>query len=245
MSDRWSLVAVGILVAGIIAAACLRPTAMLAPGRLSAEHRTLGEDCFACHQPGHGATSSRCLSCHRLAEIGLRDTHGRPLPARTSRVGFHQHLAKKNCVACHTAHAGSVVAMPRKTFTHALLEPHASTRCSSCHQAPQDGLHRNFDAGCANCHRQQGWRPATFDHTRWFPLSGDHAASCSTCHQQVLPGEGKSLRRKFKVYTCFGCHEHRENRMRAEHAEEGIHDLTDCVRCHRNGREEGEGESED
>ena len=245
LSNRWWLVAVGFAVTGIIAAACVYPTAMLAPGPLSVGHRTLGEDCFACHQPGHGATSERCQSCHPLADIGLRNTQRRPLPADAKHVGFHQHLAEKNCLTCHTAHAGSVATLPKNTFTHALLEAHMGARCNACHRAPMEGFHAGFQDQCSGCHQQEAWLPATFDHTRWFPLSGDHAASCATCHPQTRTPAGSTMRRNFKVYTCYGCHEHSPDRIRAEHAEEGIRNLKDCVRCHRNGREHAEGREDD
>lgn len=257
MNNRWWLVVVGLAVAGIIAVACFYPTAMLAPGALSAGHRTLGEDCFACHQPWRGATVVRCLSCHRIAEIGLRDTQHRPLAIRARAASFHQHLLEKNCLTCHSAHAGSRSSLPEKTFTHALLAPRVGTRCNTCHQAPNDGIHPDFQGQCSTCHQQQRWRPATFDHTRWFPLTGDHAATCDTCHQHIRAPEASGTvitagtkpthnsnlvqQRDFKTYTCYGCHEHRPTRIRAEHAEEGIRDLNNCVRCHRNGREQGEG----
>jgi hypothetical protein len=38
-------------------------------------------------------------------------------------------------------------------------------------------------------------------------------------------------------YTCTNCHEHAPDRLAREHAKEGITDLRNCVRCHRNGRE--------
>jgi hypothetical protein len=241
MTKHWPLWLVAAVVAGLIGLSFLHPTAMLAPGALSVAHQPLGEDCFACHQAGHGATSERCQSCHHLADIGLRNTQHRPLPADAKRVGFHQHLAEKNCLACHQEHAGSAAALPHRKFSHALLEPHIKTRCNACHSLPQDGIHQDFKEQCSACHRQQAWLPATFDHTRWFPLSGDHAASCATCHPQTRTAAGSTVRRNFKVYTCYGCHEHSVNGIRAEHAEEGIRNLSDCVRCHRNGREHGEG----
>ena len=230
MNSRWPRWLVGGAVAVLIALACLHPTAMLAPGHLSAAHQPLGEDCFACHQPGHGATSSRCISCHVLAEIGRRDTQHRTLPTASSRTSFHQQLREKNCLACHTGHAGYAALLPKRQFSHALLEPHINARCNVCHSPPQDGLHAGSSEQCSTCHQQQGWRPATIEHTHWFPLTGVHAATCDTCHQ----------RRNFKVYTCYGCHEHSPEGMRAAHAEEGIRTLNDCVRCHRSGGEGGE-----
>ena len=42
--------------------------------------------------------------------------------------------------------------------------------------------HAGITANCSACHTQAGWKPATFDHARFFPLTGPHKASCATCH---------------------------------------------------------------
>lgn len=88
---------------------------------------------------------------------------------------------------------------------------------------------------CAQCHQPRAWKPATFDHARYFPLTGDHNVACVTCH----------LGQNYRQYTCTGCHEHERNRMIAVHREEGIRNIDNCVRCHRGGTAEGdEGERE-
>lgn len=71
------------------------------------------------------------------------------------------------------------------------------------------------------------WRPASFRHT--FPIRhGSRTASaCGVCHADSP--------RSFQTYTCYGCHEHNPARIRAEHAEEGIGDWQNCVRCHSRG----------
>ena len=75
-----------------------------------------------------------------------------------------------------------------------------------------------------------------FDHE--FPLdhgSRGRASECSVCHQDAP--------RSYRTYTCYGCHEHSPARVAAEHREEGVRNLDDCVRCHATGREhEGRGE---
>ena len=76
-----------------------------------------------------------------------------------------------------------------------------------------------------------GWTPATFDHSRFFKLEGDHKVACVTCHVNNV----------YTRYTCFGCHEHQPAEIRARHAEEGIRNIDNCVRCHRGGAGEGEG----
>jgi hypothetical protein len=40
-------------------------------------------------------------------------------------------------------------------------------------------------------------------------------------------------------YTCFGCHQHQPDQIRASHAEEGIRNIENCVACHRSGSGEG------
>lgn len=230
MKRPWVLIALSAVLVAILAAAILAPRAMVSPGELSAAHADLGGDCFACHAPFRGAPSERCVSCHKLADIGLRTTRGLPLPTRPTRPPFHQALSAANCLACHAEHQGAHP--PRSsgpTFAHALLQPALRGRCETCHAPPADTLHRQFKAGCAQCHTTRAWTPAAFDHGRYFRLEGEHAAPCATCH---VNGD-------FKRYTCFGCHEHTPAKIRAEHEEEGIRNFDNCVRCHRSGDEEG------
>ena len=41
-------------------------------------------------------------------------------------------------------------------------------------------------------------------------------------------------------YTCYGCHEHTQSNMRAEHREEGVRFSDDCVKCHKSADDDGE-----
>ena len=74
-----------------------------------------------------------------------------------------------------------------------------------------------------------------FDHDKSFLLDADHKVQCSTCH----------TKNNYSTYTCYGCHEHTPDRIRAEHREEGIRDLDNCVRCHRSAEGEGSESGED
>lgn len=174
-----------------------------------------------------------CMACHREHQ-GSRLTQG-------SRTTFSHALlrppARTACASCHMAPRNAVHAAPEPEcsrchdeggwrparFEHAWLPAAVVDRCESCHQPPADRLHRQFRADCDRCHRSEAWRPSTFDHGRHFVLDRDHQASCETCHRD---GE-------FDRYTCYGCHEHTEARVRAKHLEEGVRDVTDCARCHR------------
>ena len=131
-------------------------------------------------------------------------------------------------------------------FDHSLLKQATLTQCQTCHQTPTDALHKQVTGNCQQCHSQQKWTPATFDHAKYFVLDKDHNATCVTCHE----------RNDYSRYTCYGCHEHSEQKIRREHIEEGIRDFNNCVECHRNadehdirgdfgkGRGEGKGRKE-
>lgn len=238
----WIVISANLLV--LVGLAFAYPHLMVAPGALEQGHAELTTDCFACHAPLRGASADRCIACHALPDIGQRTTKGVAIKtvsvagATRLKASFHQELTEQNCMACHSDHAGPKLTQhSRKAFSHALLRPQTRDRCESCHQAPVDTLHKQLTGNCAQCHKLDAWKPATFDHARFFPLDGDHNATCVTCHTGNV----------YQKYTCYGCHEHTPANVQAEHREEGItEDLQNCVRCHRSasGKPEGKGKGE-
>ena len=90
-----------------------------------------------------------------------------------------------------------------------------------------DTFHHFFIYNCYKFHTTSKWKPSTFDHSNYFVLDKDHNAECTTCHAN----------NNFKAYTCYGCHEHSESKIRAEHLEEGINNFSDCASCHKSGDE--------
>ena len=232
MKRRWGLLIIALNLAGLIGLVFYYPHLMISPGALIEGHRDLATDCFACHSPWRGATSERCESCHAVADIGLRTTLGVPLPKRGLKISFHQELIEENCVACHSDHLGpKITAADRRPFSHALLRPSIRDRCASCHASPTDRLHRQITGNCQQCHSNERWKPATFEHGKFFVLDADHDATCETCHTG----------NRFETYTCYGCHEHTPARVLAEHREEGVRNIDDCVECHRSAEGETEG----
>ena len=208
------------------------PQRMIAPGALIPAHAGIADDCFACHAPLRGASSAKCVTCHKVNDIGVRTTKGIAFSPGKPRPAFHQALTGQDCMACHSDHAGpKLTRNPAKRFAHSLLPPAMQGKCESCHQAPATPVHRSVTSGCAQCHTVASWKPATFAHDRFFVLDGDHNAACTTCH----------LGGNFNRYSCYGCHEHQPDQIRALHAEEGIGNIDNCVRCHRSG----EGETRD
>ncbi len=232
-------IAVSLVLALIITLSFVRPHQMVSPGDVIPAHSAIQNDCFACHTPFLGASAERCTSCHVVAEIGRLTTEGAEIPPSEERTPFHQALAEPDCMACHSDHARPQLAQTSVTrFDHALLKGDLRGDCQSCHTPPRDDLHRGEDLRCATCHQTASWKPATFAHDRYFLLDRDHNAACTTCH----------VGGNYQRYTCYGCHEHQPAQIIAEHREEGIGNIENCVRCHRSADEEsseGEGREGD
>ena len=226
MRRHWALLLVTANLVGLLALVFIYPDLMVSPGPLVSAHADLATDCFACHAPLRGAAPERCIACHAVADIGLRTTKGTPVVRQSPRTLFHQDLIEQDCMACHSDHpAARLVPRAEASFSHALLRPAIRDRCETCHAAamPRNDIHRDLSAGCAQCHSANGWKPATFDHAKLFVLDRDHNAPCVTCHVNNV----------FSSYTCYGCHEHQPDRVRAKHLKEGIRDFENCVSCHR------------
>lgn len=221
------LIAANLLV--LLTLIFIYPDLMVGPGPLVAAHAELATDCFACHAPLRGAASDRCVKCHALPDIGVRTTKGVTLAAKRLKTSFHRDLIEQNCMACHSDHqAPRLTQRSRKPFSHQLLRAAVREQCESCHKAPADSLHRQITGNCKQCHTPDAWKPATFEHDKFFVLDADHNAPCVTCH----------IKNDFSRYTCYGCHEHQPAKIKAEHLEEGIRNVENCVECHRSATEE-------
>ncbi|MCE4540291.1 class III cytochrome C family protein [Pelomonas sp. P7] len=193
-------------------------------------HQELTEqDCMACHSDHQGpklTKSSRKPFSHGLLKASVQDQCSSCHRAPKDTV--HRDV-KLECRQCH----GSKAWKPAH-FDHELLAPAVLDRCQSCHNAPTDRLHRQIRGSCTSCHKTGAWKPATFDHAKYFVLDGDHDARCDTCHTN----------NDYSRYTCYGCHEHSQAKVRAEHLEEGIRSFENCVECHRDPRAEPEKDGE-
>jgi hypothetical protein len=203
------------------------PQLLVAPGKLIPGHRQLEADCFACHAGFTGASSDRCVVCHKPAEIGRLTSAGVPIAKPATATPFHQKLISQDCVACHSDHAGVKRYRTQGRFNHALLTKDTRQLCHTCHESPTDSLHRQMSGDCGQCHSPTAWAPATFDHNKFFELDRDHNTRCATCH----------VRNDYGRYTCYGCHEHSLDNLRRKHYKEGVGNYDDCVECHRSADE--------
>lgn len=232
MNRRWVLLVIAVNLIGLTALVFIYPNLIVGPGPLVPAHAALETNCFACHAPMRGASADQCITCHKVADIGLRSTTGTAIARTTPMAAFHQALTSQNCMACHTDHAKTALTPRfRSKFSHALLNPATRQTCTSCHTAPETAVHKDATSQCSQCHSQDRWKPATFDHTPFFALDGDHNAACTTCHTT-------NDRRQ---YTCFGCHEHTQANIRTKHVREGIPNFASCVSCHRSAHGERTG----
>lgn len=216
--SRWILIPVLLFAVGLNVV-LWDPGRFLNPGRVTAGHARIGTDCFQCHRPFLGPDDRKCVACHKPGRIGL----GKP-----GKTAFHRQLQENRCVNCHTDHQGAQAAKATRAFDHALLAPANRSGCRQCHAPPGDTLHRQARGECSACHGDRRWKPATFDHTRFFRFDRHHPADCASCHPD----------QRYDRYTCYDCHEHSRSKIREEHLEEGIRNFNDCTTCHRSGDEE-------
>ena len=235
---RWALWLIAANLCGLIYLAFAWPQLMVAPGPVMPAHTKISGDCFACHTPFMGVSAQRCATCHTVSEIGVKTSKGTAIPHDRGTIAFHQSLTRTDCVACHTDHSRPhLIKAAHKRFDHSLLRANVRGQCAACHRAPRTQVHRLASKNCATCHSAKSWQPSTFNHTRFFALTGPHKTACATCHTSS----------SFERYTCYGCHEHQPAQTRAEHAEEGLHNIENCARCHRSDAEDGDdpGEGDD
>ncbi|WP_245648967.1 cytochrome c3 family protein [Magnetovibrio blakemorei] len=159
---------------------------MVSPGKLIFDHRTSEADCFACHTLFLGASSEKCVACHKVDDIGVMTTKGILLEKKKTAVPFHQKLLLQDCVACHSDHMGVAKFRSFQKFSHGLVETSIREKCVSCHQMPADQLHRNVSETCSQCHGTDKWKPATFDHK---VLDKAELAQCISCHKAKVPSD--------------------------------------------------------
>ena len=180
--------------------------------------------------------SLRCIACHtdhlgRHPDLSLINKFEHDMVSstiinlcirchKTPSDSLHLKLTD-DCRLCHATNNWEV-----SNFNHDLITMD-QTNCASCHAKPDDAYHQNLTLGCDKCHTTNKWSPSTFDHSDYFVLDKDHNVKCNTCH----------LNNNYLVYTCYGCHEHREQDMIDEHRKEGIINITDCASCHKSSDE--------
>jgi hypothetical protein len=184
----------------------------------------LDQTCTSCHTDHNGINSDLSLTSFEhtlISKTVINDCvkcHQKPADK------LHEPLSV-SCNKCHETKEWKLSG----PFDHAMIAENERNNCTSCHENPNDSFHSTIKDNCIKCHDTERWSSSSFDHSAYFVLDGDHNAKCNTCH----------LNGKFETYTCYGCHEHTVNNIRAEHREEGISNINNCVACHQSGNEHG------
>jgi len=228
MKPKSIVIIVSINLVALVLLTIFVPHLMVSPGTTIKAHSEIATDCFACHTPFMGSTAENCITCHTVSNIGLKTTQDVAIAKEKKNVAFHQSLLEEDCVACHSEHKGVKPFRPVGQFSHALLDATIKQACNRCHTNPGDNLHLKMADNCNRCHTQEAWRPATFEHDKYFRFDRHHDTDCNTCH----------IENNYESYTCYGCHEHSRSNIRGEHLEEGIDEYENCVDCHRSGDED-------
>ncbi|MCC7117558.1 MAG: cytochrome c3 family protein [Anaerolineales bacterium] len=180
-----------------------------ANARAIADMKSVSQDCASCHLSDDAHAGEFGADCASChTPSDWKDATFDHSRSNFPLTGAHQQV---ECEQCHT----------NDQFTG------TPTECVACHADPAFHLGQ-FGTDCAACHTTSAWKPATFNESHTFPL--DHGeggtVSCATCHPN-----------NFTTYTCYGCHEHSESKIRSKHIEEGISDFQNCMECHPTGRE--------
>ena len=191
--------------------------------------------CNACHKSGsYTGLSPACYSCHQNDFLGTNNPNH--VSSQFSQV----------CSNCHTLAPGWKPA----SFDHSkfpLVQGHSIPACADCHKS---GNYTNTSADCYSCHKSNfdsstdpnhnlagfstacatchslnpGWKPATFNHSK-FPLTLGHSTpACIDCHK----GSGSYASTPTDCYAC-----HQANYVAANnpnHVSAGF--PTVCLTCH-------------
>ena len=187
--------------------------------------------CAGCHKTAGVKPSKTCVDCHQANYDA------------TTTPNHKTDGISTTCEACHTPVAWKPATLNHDQF-FPLTGKHATVQCSDCHKTagvkpPKTcvGCHQaNYDATtnpnhvsagmpttCETCHTTTGWSPATFDHSKYWLLTGKHATTtCSACHK--TPG--------VKLATvCSSCHQaNYDATTNPNHAGVGL--PTTCETCH-------------
>ena len=172
--------------------------------------------CVACHAPDDahkGSQGQECNNCHTTADWNSQKfDHARE--TGFALLGRHAHIG---CADCHRG--GDLPA--HGSAGHAPADPTGQPvpkTCAGCHKA-DDRHESRLGLGCGDCHGNDQWRIASYDHPR-FKLTGAHAkVQCQACHTAALHDQ--------KLDTqCVSCH-------RADNPH-GPSMAQACEKCHAN-----------
>ena len=136
------------------------------PGKLSAAHASLENDCRACHTPGKGVEASNCIVCHANNEAVLK----------RQPTSFHANIG--SCAECHLEHEG-------RAYRPTLMDHNALAHIGLA-QLKNEGDTATDNENQLLAERLKRWLRKSPDgawggHPELKPA--ERTLDCSTCHQ--------------------------------------------------------------
>ena len=210
---------------------------------LNGAHAAIANDCVICHNGDYNNTPNTCIGCHQSDFDN------------TSNPDHNEANFSSDCLDCHNESAWIPSSFDHNFYplngAHSALDCNAChsagyvgtpNTCIACHQSDYDGTNNpdhaaaGFPTDCLDCHNENAWVPATFDHDNmYFPIySGRHEGEwnlCIDCH--IVPND-------FSVFSCIDCHEHNDQ-ADVDDDHDGvagyIYESNACFSCHPTGEE--------
>src|SRR6266550_405193 len=182
---RVLLLGAALFLTGGAGAAVLE--GVLEPGDLIKGHAEAEANCENCHS--HFSKKQQdelCVKCHTHEDIE-RDL--------AQKKGYHGHMKRQACAACHTEHKGrnaNIMPLDEKTFDHNLTnfkleDKHKEVKCEKCHVTKKK--FRGTPQDCYGCHKKDDKH------------KGAVGEKCEDCHN------GIDLYHDKTKTTCIGCHQ--------------------------------------
>jgi hypothetical protein len=223
---KLSIIVVTIIVVGLMYA---YPHIMLNPGELSNGHQNVKSDCLACHKPFWGISNEKCISCHKVSEIGSKKNDSTKL----KKILFHQNLTYQECSFCHSDHVGLNPLNLTSKFSHELVSENIISNCVGCHEIPSGIKHSKYKRECKNCHITDKWtRVQNFKHEF---IAENEVNNCSSCHNN--PGDELHSGISENCSFCHGTSGWKPSSF--DHSSKFILDSdhnTKCITCHTNNK---------
>ena len=206
---------------------------------LTGAHKAIANTCNACHKGGvYNNTPTECMACHQANY------------AKTTNPNHKELNIATDCASCHSTNPGWSPAkyLPHQNF-FPLTGAHSNVSCKECHK---NGIFKNTPKDCYSCHSENykkssnpnhvtlalstdcischttvpGWRPSTFNHNQFYPLTGGHATvanDCAKCHTNSST--------KNTPKECAACHTANfQSAKNPDHVLAGF--SKDCASCH-------------
>ncbi|MFN8357064.1 MAG: hypothetical protein U0Y10_21600 [Spirosomataceae bacterium] len=209
---------------------------------LTGAHATIANNCTACHAGGRFKnTPTDCNACHS---------------AKYTSAANPSHTAinlSRDCASCHTTNPGWKPSTFNHTARYPLIGAHAAiaSNCTSCHaggnynhpscyschatkynSASPNHVASHFPTTCGDCHNQNAWKPANWNHdASYFPIySGAHQGkwnTCTDCHTNAS---------NYTVFNCLSCHKKTEADKDHKEVKGYSYDSNSCYACHPRGK---------